>query len=261
MAKLTLIRDWGYLDLFAMPYFRDRSFPGRAGRLRSQLAVDADQARFESGARRWHPDFALRYSNSIGDWDFGVDHFYGTGREPSLGPGLNGGGDPVLIPEYELINQTGTDVQYTTGPWLWKLEALFRQGQKNRHGVEDNYYAFAGGFEYTFFGVFGGDADLGMLAEYLRDSRLDASPAAFQNDLFLGARVGFNDTQDTDLLAGVVADLSSSTRFFSVEAGRRLGESFRLTLEARLFAEVDGRDVLFDVRDDDYVQIEVGYFY
>ena len=58
-------------------------------------------------------------------------------RLATLSPGFDPELQPVLIPEYELINQTGTDVQYTIGAWLWKLEALFRQGQRNRVGEED----------------------------------------------------------------------------------------------------------------------------
>ena len=88
--------------------------------------VDEKQTTYTSGAGRWHPDFALRYSNSFGDWDVGLYHFYGTSREATLSLGFDPELQPVLVPEYELINQTGTDVQYTTGAWLWKLEALFR---------------------------------------------------------------------------------------------------------------------------------------
>ncbi len=35
MVNLTLIRDWGALDFFAMPGFRERTYPGRTGRLRA----------------------------------------------------------------------------------------------------------------------------------------------------------------------------------------------------------------------------------
>jgi len=261
MIDLTLVRDWGYLDLIAMPYFRERTFQSRAGRLRADPVVDEKQSRYEAGAGRWNPDVALRYSNSAGDWDYGVYHFRGNSREPTLSLEFGSAGEPVLVPEYELINQTGTDIQYTTGAWLWKLEALYRQGQKNALGREDNYYALAGGFEYTLFGIFESDADLGLLAEYLRDSRLNKATGAFQNDVFLGLRLALNDIQDTSLLAGVIHDLANGTRLFSLEASRRLGDSFTLDLEVRLFTHVDRRDVLYPLRDDDLVQLELGYHF
>jgi hypothetical protein len=261
MIDLTLIRDWGFVDLFYLPYFRERTFQGRRGRLRNALVVDDTQTRYESALKRWHPNFALRYSNAFGDWDVGVYHFWGTAREASISVGLNSALEPVLIPEYELINQTGADIQYTTGAWLWKLEALFRQGQKNRLGREQNYTALAGGFEYTLYGIFESNADLGVLAEYLRDSRLNKATTGFQNDLFVGARLALNDAQDTNLLAGVIQDLSYGTRVLSVEASRRIGDSLKLTLEVRLFTDVDRGDILDGLRDDDMVQLELGYFF
>ena len=261
MVNLTLIRDWGYVDVIYMPYFRDRTFPGRRGRFRGAVVVDDTQTIYESGAGRWHPDFALRWSNSIGDWDVGAYVFHGTSREPTQSLGLNNRSEFVLIPTYEIINQFGTDIQYTTGAWLWKLEALYRQGQKNRLGREQNYYAMIGGFEYSFYGLMDSNADLGLLAEYARDSRLNKSNSGFQNDIFVGARFALNDAQDTDLLAGMIIDLTTQTRMFSLEANRRIGDSFKLTLEARLFTDVDATDILDGFRDDDMIQLELGYYF
>ena len=261
MINATLIRDWGFLDFFYLPYFRERTFQSRGGRIRNALVVDEHQTSYDSGAERWHPDFALRYANTFGDWDVGLYHFYGTNREPTLSVGFGSRGELVLVPRYELVNQTGTDIQYTTGAWLWKLEALFRQGQRNRLGTEQNYYAFAGGYEYTLYGIFGSHADLGLLTEYLRDSRLNKATSAFQNDVFLGARLALNDAQDTDLLAGMVQDLVYGTRLLSLEANRRIGNSFKLSLEMRLFTDVDREDVLSDMRDDDFFQLELGYYF
>ena len=261
MVNLTLIRDWGYVDFFYLPYFRERTFQSRAGRLRAALVVDEKQTTYTSGAGRWHPDFAARYSNSFGDWDVGLYHFYGTSREPTLSLGFDPALEPVLVPRYELINQTGTDVQYTKGAWLWKLEALFRQGQRNSAGEEDNYYAFAGGFEYTLYGIFDSNADLGVLTEYLRDGRQEKATGAFQNDVFLGGRLALNDPQDTSLLFGVIEDLTYRTRLLSLEATRRLGDRFTIGIEARLFTNVDQRDTLDGLRDDDLIQIELGYYF
>ncbi|NNC55779.1 MAG: hypothetical protein HKO07_08675, partial [Pseudomonadales bacterium] len=53
MAHLALIRDWGTLDLFALPYFRERPYPGRNGRPGSGLRVSNDSAIYESSAERW----------------------------------------------------------------------------------------------------------------------------------------------------------------------------------------------------------------
>lgn len=261
MVNLTLIRDWGFLGFFYLPYFRERTFAERSGRLRNRFVVDTDQTEFTSNLEHYHPDLAVRFKTIIDDWDIGLAHFYGTNREPTLSLGLSAGGEPVLIPEYELINQTSADIQLTTGAWLWKLEALFRQGQKNRRGEEENYYSFIGGFEYTFFGVFDSVADLGVLMEYMRDSRLDRATDPLQNDIFIGLRLAFNDIPDTQILAGFTQDLEEHSRFSFVEASRRIGQSWKLTLEWRGFHGFPSTDLLDDIRKDDHLRIELGYFF
>ena len=40
MLMLTLAKDWGTIDLFVLPWFRERTFPGRSGRLRPLLYID-----------------------------------------------------------------------------------------------------------------------------------------------------------------------------------------------------------------------------
>ena len=59
-ANLALINDWGTVDLFLLPYFRERTFPGINGRLRSQPRVDSDQALYESSDKEKHLDYAVK---------------------------------------------------------------------------------------------------------------------------------------------------------------------------------------------------------
>ena len=255
MLNLALIRDWGTLDFFVLPGFRERTFPGREGRPRGALFVDSDQARYESGAEEWRTDMAVRWSKTINEWDIGLAHFYGTSREPRFDLGLDGANRPVLIPVYEIINQTSLDLQYTGEEWLWKLEALSREGQGDR------YFAATGGFEYTFVGVFDSSTDLGIIGEYAFDERGDEAPTPFQNDVVIGARLALNDEQSSELLAGVVFDLDGGGQFYSLEASRRLGDDFKLNLEARLNSNSRPEDVEFSIRNEDFVQLELEWFF
>lgn len=255
MINLALIRDWGTLDLFVLPGFRPRTFPGREGRLRTQPRVATDLVEYESGARHRHTDLAARWSHFLGPFDIGVAHFWGTGRDPTLNPGIDAAGQPVLIPFYPIINQTSLDLQATLGGWLWKLEWLTRGGQDER------FTAAAGGFEYTLFGVFDSRADLGLLAEYLHDSRDDGAPTLFQDDLMLGLRWTPNDVHSTELLFGVVFDENRSQRFYNLEASRRFGNHWKLSLEARATSNLEAGDTLGSIRDDDYLQMEFAYHY
>ena len=82
MINLNLQRDYGRFELYVLPWFRERTFPGPDGRFRTPLPVDGDNAVYESSAGQNHVDFALRYSHYFGDIDIGAHLFEGTSREP-----------------------------------------------------------------------------------------------------------------------------------------------------------------------------------
>lgn len=254
MLNFAWVQDWGTIDLFIMPYFRERTFPGSKGRLRSGIPVEIDDAEYESGAQEWHTDIALRYENTFEDVDLGLSYFYGTSRDPrfELRSGPNG---LEAIPVYDLIHQFGLDLQYTVEEWLWKWESIHRSGS------EESYFATAAGFEYTFFDLRETGLDLGILCEYLWDSRDENSNAAFQNDLFLGARLTLNDVQSTEFLSGIIYDLEGGGHSFIVEASRRLADSWKLSLEIRTFHNSIKGEVLEQIRKDDHIQISLAYFF
>lgn len=255
MVNLNLLRDWGTVGVFVLPGFRKRTFPGRDARLRGAFSVDVDNPVFESGAKERHVDFALRWSHTFGNWDVGLSHFRGTGREPRLVKESRNG-ETVLVPHYDQIDQTGLDAQYTSGAWLWKLEAM------TRHGQGDRFAALVGGFEYTFFGVAGTVADLGILGEYLYDGRDATAPAtAADGDVFVGARLSLNDEQSTELLAGAMVDHGDGTTAFFIEAQRRIGDRWKIEAELRATANVATADPSFGVRRDDVLQITLSRFF
>ena len=253
MVNLALIHDWGTLDLFVLPWFRERTFPGTHGRLRSQPPIDEDRARFESAAGKHHVDFAARYTNYFGDWDVGLAHFYGTSRDPRLLPALNGKGKPVLIPFYDIINQTSLDLQATKGNMLWKLEALHRSGQG------ETYNSAGAGFEYTFTGVLDSAVDLGILGEYYYDDRGKNATTIFNDDVGMGARITFNDVQSTQALAGLIIDRNNGGKFLNIEASRRLGESWLLDLQGRFLFGIAHNDPAFSFNRDDYIELFLTY--
>lgn len=255
MANFALIRDWGTLNAFVLPGFRERTFPGVEGRLRTDPRVDSDQASYESARERRHVDYALRWSNRFGGLDIGLSRFYGTSREPRLLPGLDGNGLPVLVPRYDLIHQTGLDGQLTEGSWLWKLEAIHRRGQG------PSYSAATGGFEYTFTGIFGTATDLGVIAEYLYDERGASAPTPFQDDVMTGLRFAFNDVQSSEILIGTINDRRSRAHTLNLEASRRLGRHYKLSLEARGFAGAPPTDPAYVWRRDDYLQLELARYF
>ncbi|MEM7540197.1 MAG: hypothetical protein AAF384_01290 [Pseudomonadota bacterium] len=251
MVNLALISDFGTLDLFVLTGFRERTFPGREGRLQGPLRIDLGRASFESAAGNKHVDYAARYSHFIGDFDIGLSHFWGTSREPRFLFQQLPSGERVLVPRYDLIHQTSVDLQATKGDWLWKFEGLRREGQG------DTYLAAVGGFEYTFVGAFDTAMDVGVLSEYHIDDRWRDALSPFNNDLFVGSRLAVNDAADTQFLGGLFSDLYGNGYFLNLEASRRFGDYWKLELEARFFLDIKPADPLAPIARDDYVLIEL----
>ena len=263
LVNVTFIRDWGALDLYVLPGFRERTYPGREGRLRSEPFVDTDRATYESGAGRDRVDLAVRWSHAVGDFDIGVAHFRGTSREPRLLPACAAppcnpftGQGFVLAPRYDVVRRTSLDLQATRDATLWKLEVLHESG-----GPGDSWLAWVGGFEYTWFGVNDSDVDLGLLVEHLFDGRGGRAPHPLENDVFAGVRLGLNDEASTELVGGVIADAEGNAMALNLEASRRIGESWKVELEARAWNGVENDDPMAPLRRDDYVQLTMSRFF
>lgn len=251
MAQFSYTSSIGTFDFFYLPLFRKRVFPGNRGRLRTPFIINESDVPFESAAEETRPSFAARWSTYTGPFDIGVSHFYGTGREPVFT--VTDQGDVQF--QYGVINQTGVDIQATTGPVLWKLESIVRTND-----LQD-MWALAAGIEYTFFDVAGKGFDIGIVSEYLHDDRGLLSLSSLDNDLFTGVRLAFNDVQSTDFLIGGIFDLDKSTRLWSVEGSRRFGDSWKAEIEMRLFDNVDQREFLSFVRQDSFMQFSINKYF
>ena len=153
------------------------------------------------------------------------------------------------------MTQVGVDVQYTNEAWLWKLEAISRDTRV------DTFMAAVGGFEYTFMRLGDTATDLGVVGEYAYDCRGDEATNIYNNDAMLGFRLTPNDAASTEFLAWIIQDVKNSSRVVSVEASRRIGESWKLSLEARSFFDTPKDDILASVRDDDFLQIVLAYYF
>ncbi len=256
MLNVSWFTGWGTWDMFALPLFRERTFPGEKGRPRGPLVVDTEQdALYESPDKDEHVDWAIRWSHYIGDWDIGLSHFSGTNREPEFVAGLNSLGQPVLVPRYNLIDQTGLTVQAILADWLLKLEATSTEEKNER------YTEVVAGFEYTHVGLFGSAIDLGFLVEYLYDERDELASSTFEDDVMVGLRWAFNDMQSSEILMGAIFDRDDTATSTSIEASRRLGQSWKLALEYRGLHSVEPTDPGYIFRKDNYVQIGLGYYF
>lgn len=254
MINLNLIRDYGTFSFFVLPYFRPITYENPKGRLRFQLPIDTRHRHYQSSLDVWHPDLSARWGHHLGDWDIGLAHFWGTSRESSFDLNLENPFTPTLVPHYELINQSSADIQYTSGAWLLKLEAITRSGQGKR------FAAVTTGFEYTFYDLMKTGSDLGLITEYNYDGRdktpTVAPPVPYDNDLFVGARLSLNDAQSSSVLAGVLQDLNGGATFVSFEASRRFSNTWTAEVKGRFIMSPAISDfVFYGYRQDSYFQL------
>ncbi|WP_423910348.1 hypothetical protein [Candidatus Spongiihabitans sp.] len=256
MLRLSRSFDQSALTLFALPGFRERKFLSIENPIALPCEVN-NKPEYESDDGDDHVDYALRFSGYRGIVDYGLSWFHGTSRDPIFNCGSR------RIPFYALIDQYGLDVQATSGAWLWKLEAIRREFGNSI--AANDFTAVVGGLEYSFYGMSDGLFDLGVLAEYHHDSRGDRATVVFQNDLFMGLRLGFNDAESSEVLAGAFIDRDDQTSSFRIEANRRAGKFFwadsRISLEAQAFSNVDPDNISFSLRDSDFVLLSLALFF
>ena len=258
MINLSLVNDWGIVDLFILPGFRERQFVGQNARLRAALPIDNDHITYQSKDQERHVDYAVRWAHSLGEFDLGAYWFKGTNRQPEL-IAVSSSDGLVLRQYYQQMDQLGVDVQVTTGDFLWKFESIYR------HTDQQSYWASQAGFEYSYYGIFDSSIDLGLLLEHAWDSRgegdLVTAGAAYQNDIFLGSRLAFNDAQDSTILLGLSGDLDHNASSILLEASRRIGENFKASIDLRVFSSHQPTDQIYSIRQDDHAQLSLDWYF
>lgn len=251
MAHFSTARTWGTIDLIGMAYHRQLKFPGLAGRPRPPSMIDYDSTVYESEYNEYQPEVAVRWSHSFWLIDLGITHFYGASRAPIFltKDNIN------FKMGYEMINQSGIDFQLMTGSMFWKFEGIYRQSDRKV------IRAYVGGGEYTISNMFRSGIDLGLIVEYNYDDRGQELISALDNDMFFGMRFAFNDRQSTDLLAGYIVDMENFTQRYFIEANRRLGETWKLSLEASGFENVADSEFIYLIRKDGFGKVSlIKYF-
>lgn len=270
MIQGIWLSDSGTWEAFILPGFRERTFPGEAGRYRAELLV-SDDVVYQASEEQQHIDLAGRWSTvtELNGYplDLTASVFRGTSRDPILVPRIElVGGLPApteLVPYYPIQNQIGSTLQFAPEGWLLKAEMIYRDYQVDELpvvGKVEDQFAMVGGFEYTLVGPFGDAADLGLLAEYQYDSRGEANSDA-QNDLFVGARYVFNDMASSEVLAGFTQDLDfGGTRLFLVEANTRLNPSTTIDITLTLLTAED-ESLASVFRRDDTLEVALNFFF
>jgi hypothetical protein len=101
---------------------------------------------------------------------------------------------------------------------------------------------------------------LGILAEYMYDSRGQSAPTAFENDLFFGIRLTPNDSKGFDFLIGSIWDLDTNNQVFQLETSRRFGDDWKLALKGGYFHVTTSTDPLFSYYRDNFIRVELSNY-
>jgi len=256
MIKAQIHEDWGNVQLYLLPIFRERIYASETARLRPGLVIDDDLAQYESSDKKQHRDIALRYTNTVDIWDIGLAYFRGTGRDPVLLPQFTTQNQLVLAPYYEQIEQSSIDLQMTSNNWLLKLEAINRNSD-----LQKNYVAAVTGFEYTQVGIFKTAMDLGYMVEYLYDERDTKADTPFADDVFIGLRLIANDVAQSTYLLGAYVDRDSYSKAFRFEMKTRIRDGLTLSMEGQAFSHQPQEDLLYNFRNDDYLTVGLQLFF
>lgn len=251
-TRLSIPFGFGRLDTYLLTYFRERPFPGSKGRYQFALPT-TDRVEFESSAQQWHPDAAGRLQFFLGDAELAVSHFYGTAREPRFIPRLDGNFIPrKLEPRYDLIHQTGVEAQLVKLGAVWKAEAF------HRWGYRDDFFALGLGVEYEIVGVFGTRASLTPYVEYYYDDRKKTEPLVpFENDVFVGARIAFNDFSDTMLYTQYTIDYDEGGLLLTLKGERRIFDDWKVIATFDMIANAKDDPALSTFRHDDRVMLQL----
>jgi len=255
MARVDVDFGTSHWQTLLMSGFRQRRFPSEQGRLRLSVPIAASEARFGSDRGPWSPDAATRLQLRHGRVETALSYFLGTNRHPDLVPELQAM-SVVLIPEYNLIHQAGWEFSYLQGFVQLKAEAI---AQQRADLAFDPYFAWTAGPEATLGMV--GDVEVGVVAEWLYDTRQDDAPTPYQNDVMVGLRGTGFDVGGTQVLAAVVKDLEDDSWLLQVEMGRRFGQHLRVGVEAWMFGSEGAGDLLTDLSRDDYLELNLGVFF
>lgn len=256
MLRATWLQNWGIADFFILPLHRPLYFPGEEGRPGYGVPFNDSEIIYEAEEGENHIDLAARVTQQFDDFEYSLSYFNGTSRNPRFTV------DTVVTDfesstnqEYDLIEQVGLEFLYLLGDFTVKLEMI------NRSSDFETYSAAVGGFEYTYTGIFGSNADTNWFLEYNWDEREEDASSQYQDDIFYGLRIGLNDEASSELRGGLLHDQTYGSKVFRLEGSRRLSPSWTGTLLYQGFTDIADEDILAPLQNDDYLEAEVTYYF
>ncbi len=256
MINISLITDWGNLDAYVLEYFRPKTFPGPAGRSRPPFPVSHSPV-YESQLGERQPDFAFRFSRTLGAFEIAASHFFGTSRDPEITAVPDPASGVLLSTRYPLLNQSGLEVQWTLDNLILKTEDVLRL----KRDFTWQSAATGLGMEYNVGALLGRTWDFSVLGEYLYDRRNEFLLTPFTRDVFVGLRVGCNDSRSTEVTLGLDWDhRRGRLEILMGELGTRLTDRLKIWISGRYLTKLEKASPFYPLRNDGYTKLQFELF-
>lgn len=232
MINLSLVQDWGILDLFVLTGFRRATLPGPDSRPGLPFEMSTDESDIPLQDREIIGlDYAARWQHSWESFEWALSYFYGTSREADVDFNYDVAA-PGIISTYNNINQVGAELLYIWNGYSFKYESKTVVGAKSRGADLGTYTAGLIGFEYTWGAALGTDYDVMWDISYMHDDRKSSFTAIMEKDVFALGVLNLNDEFDTRIALGSIWDVEDDEGIFLINAGRRIAESWNVDLLA-----------------------------
>ncbi len=225
------------MELLATLYEQDQAFPGRESPyfiFPTFLTYDENLITEESRTR---PTVYLKYSGSTDtiyplDYALVISNGYDHQRFITLV------GDGILRQNAYIASKFLTFDTLVVNATLLKLEASYTD-VKNVPFISD-YYQLGAGIEHTLEQLYRG-WDLGFISEYYLYKTTDRDKfddlrlfQPFQNDLFVGFRLTFNDAASSEIVGGGIFDLEYDGEYsLFAEFNTRVFDRFTVSADIR----------------------------
>lgn len=235
MVNLSLVRDWGILDLYVLAGFRKSTLPGTESRPGLPFDLDTSEAEvpFENQPI-YGLDYATRWQHNWESLEWALSFFHGTSRDPDVDFNYNLV-NPGIISTYHQIDQLGVELNYIWNGYNFKFESAVVDGAKYRGEELGMYTAGLLGFEYTWGSALGSNYDVMWDISYMHDDRQSSITAILDKDVFVIGTLNFNDEFDTRLTLGTIQDTQDNEGIFLINASRRIAENWKLDASGIFF--------------------------
>ena len=242
------------LDTFILPYARERALPEGRDRYRFN-SFDYASAQFEKN--RYLPSLALRYKYTHEQGRLAVSQYRGYTRSPEFIAETSPDSQEIeLIPKYQLINQTGLELEWLKAGAIFKAELIYQSGGP------DSFFGTGTGVEREFPNILNSSMTFTPFFEVYYDNRNERAPiTAFDNDLYLGARVLFNDINDSKIQTNMLWDWESHAYFYELDASRRIGNDWLVSTAVTIPVNADDDPALSSFTEDERIMFKLRYHF